>query len=225
MIEVELNAHVGRTNFANNISGVLDTVEKIIRPVARVDRLDQERDVRLRGVLCSAREIFDEGGLGGWTLVRRYGAGKAVNGAAADGDDIVECLSERRIPIALASGHCGEAELAVPALCGVHAELYQAMPFEFSLHGRRRHTVGKLQLDRLEARRRRSAKALDQRPFGEEITKIGCKAGHGISLSTVVRRQSMLGTIHHPTHWIFFPLSPRTTRVVGRENEIRSRGA
>src|ERR1700719_3578035 len=37
VIEIELNAHVGRNDFGDDIGGVLDTAEEIARPVARID--------------------------------------------------------------------------------------------------------------------------------------------------------------------------------------------
>src|SRR5437660_24959 len=47
MIEVELNAHIWPLNFGNDVGRLLDPAEEIIRPIARVERLDQERDVAL----------------------------------------------------------------------------------------------------------------------------------------------------------------------------------
>ena len=45
MIEIELDSHVRHPGLGDDVGGVLDVIEKIARPVARVDRLDQQRDV------------------------------------------------------------------------------------------------------------------------------------------------------------------------------------
>jgi hypothetical protein len=43
--------------------------------------------------------------------------------------------------------------------------------------------IGQLQLDRAEARGRRRAEALNQRPFGEEIGEVGGEARHAVHLA------------------------------------------
>ena len=48
MIEIELDAHIRPSDLANDSGGMLGPGEKIVRPVARIDRLDQQRDVLLR---------------------------------------------------------------------------------------------------------------------------------------------------------------------------------
>jgi hypothetical protein len=50
------------------------------------------------------------------------------------------------------------------------------VPVELGFDRGGRVVIGKLQFDRLEARRRRRAKALEQRPLGEEISEVGGKA-------------------------------------------------
>ena len=60
VIEIELDAHVRRADLADDVGGVLDAAEKIVRPVARIDRLDQQRDIRLGGFRGGARDILDE---------------------------------------------------------------------------------------------------------------------------------------------------------------------
>src|SRR5262249_60312855 len=54
VVEIELNTHVGPPNFANYGGGMLGPRKKIIRPVARIDRLNQERNGPFsRQVRCS----------------------------------------------------------------------------------------------------------------------------------------------------------------------------
>src|SRR6185437_494310 len=47
VIEIELHAQVGPSHLGDDIGGVLDVIEEVVRPVARIDRLDQKRDVFL----------------------------------------------------------------------------------------------------------------------------------------------------------------------------------
>src|SRR5215472_334253 len=86
--------------------------EEIVRPVARIDRLDQQRDVFLLRGVGDAREIPDEGRLRRRPLLRRHLAGEAVDLAATDGSDVVERLLEQRGEFTLAAGDGGDAELA-----------------------------------------------------------------------------------------------------------------
>ena len=179
MIEIELDAHIGRADFADDIGGVLDAAQEIIRPVALIDRLDQERDVGLGGVGRGALEVFDENGFRRRALLRRHGAGHAMDGAAADRHHIIERALERRVPIALAPRQRGETEFR--ALRRVDAELGEAMALELGRHRRRRDVIRKLQLDRGKPRGGSGAETLDQRALGEQMAEIGGKAGHGVS--------------------------------------------
>ena len=72
VIEIELDAHIRRADFGDDIGGVLDAAQEIARPVALIDWLDQQRDVRLGRVGCGALEIFDENGLRRRPLFRRH---------------------------------------------------------------------------------------------------------------------------------------------------------
>ena len=72
VIEIELDAHIFPFNLGDDVGGVLGAVQVIVRPVARIDRLDQERDVFLRRRVGGAREIFDQRGLGGGPLLGRH---------------------------------------------------------------------------------------------------------------------------------------------------------
>ncbi len=156
VIEVELDAHVRPLHLGDDVGRLLDAGEEIVRPVARIDRLDQQRDVLLPRRIGRAHEIPDEGHLRRRALLRRHLAGEAVDLAAADGGDVVERLLEQRGEFLLAAGDGGDAELALRQLTGrgVDAEHGQAVPVELGLHGGGRVVVGKLQLDRRESRPR-----------------------------------------------------------------------
>ena len=154
-------------------------MQEITRPIARIDRLDQQRDVRFRRVGRGALEVFDENGFRRRALFRRHGAGHAMDGAAADGDHIIECTLEGCVPIALASRLRGETKFR--ALRRVDAELGQVVPLQLGRHRGRRDVIRKLQLDRGKTRGGRGAEALDQRALGEQMAEIGGKAGHGVS--------------------------------------------
>src|SRR5579864_2989902 len=188
VIEIELDAHIGRADLGDDVGGVLDPAQEIIRPVALIDRLDQQRDVGLGGVGRGALEVFDENGLRRWALFRRHRAGHAMDGAAADRDHIIERALEGCVPIALAPRQRGKAEFR--ALRRVDAELGEAMALELGRHRRRRDVIRKLQLDRGKARRGGGAEALDQRALGEQMTEIGGKARHGVSLVSGERSAS-----------------------------------
>src|SRR4029079_7419623 len=101
-----------------------------------------------------------------------------VNLPAADRDHIVERVPEQDREFALTARRCGEPRFAGAARRRVDAEHREAMLLQFSLYRRWRVFVGKLQLDRREAGCRRGAKPLQERALVEEITEIGCEAGH-----------------------------------------------
>src|SRR3954451_1790032 len=94
MIEVELNAHIWPLKFGNDVGRLLDPAEEIIRPIARVKRLDQQGDVALARRVGSASEIAQEGALRSGPLLRRHRAGETMDLAAADRSHIVERLVE-----------------------------------------------------------------------------------------------------------------------------------
>ena len=45
VVKIELDFHVRLADLGDDVGGLLDAGEKIVRPVARIDRLDQARDV------------------------------------------------------------------------------------------------------------------------------------------------------------------------------------
>lgn len=194
VVKVELNADVWPVQLGDDAGRVLGTGEEIVRPVARIERFDQQRDVFRGGSIRRAREIVEHRHFGSGPLLRRYGAGHAVDLAATDRDCIVECLPEQREKFRFEPGHRGLTELA-GRRCppwGVDAEHREAMAIEFSAHRGWRGVVGELQLDRAKSCRGRCAEALDHRPFSEEIAEVGGEAGHfNDACRTIVTRISL----------------------------------
>ncbi len=113
VIEIELHLDVRLARLGDDVGGVLDVVEEIIRPVARVDRLDQQRDVLGRGEIGGALEIVEKHAVGGRALLGRHLAGKAMDRAAADRRDVIERAGKQPGEILLAPGHRRQAELAL----------------------------------------------------------------------------------------------------------------
>src|SRR5215211_1725184 len=70
VIKIELDAQVRPLHLGNDCGGVLGAGEEIIRAVARIDRLDQERDVLLRGRIGRGRQVSEQRRLRGRTLLR-----------------------------------------------------------------------------------------------------------------------------------------------------------
>ncbi len=168
MIEIELDAHVGLADLADDVGGVLDVVEEVAGPVARIDRLHQDFDVPGRGEVGSAGDIRDIDALGRRTLLGRHVPGQAMHRAAADRADVIERLGKRRLPVLLAAGQRRKAELALAASARrIDAEDGEAVADDLRLHRRRRHLVGKLQLDALEAGDGGGGDTLQHRAFGE----------------------------------------------------------
>src|SRR5262249_35207909 len=59
VIEIELDAHVRLAHLGDNVGGVLGAGEEIVGTIARIDRLDQQRDPFLRGAIGGTGEIAD----------------------------------------------------------------------------------------------------------------------------------------------------------------------
>src|SRR5262245_3630876 len=76
MIEIELHADIWLSDFCNHVGRVLDVIEKIIRPVARVNRLDQQRDVFCCRKVGRARKVVDEYAIGRRTRSEERRVGK-----------------------------------------------------------------------------------------------------------------------------------------------------
>ena len=180
MIEVELDAHVRPLHLGDDIGRVLGAGEKIVGPVARIDRLDQHGHVLLARRIGRPGEIADKSRLRRWTLLRRHPAGEAVDLAPPDRGDVVERLLEHGGEFLLAAGNRRHAELPRrrSAGRGIDTEHGQAVTFELGLDGGGRVIIGQLQLDRAEAGRGRRCKTFYQRAFGEKIGQVGGEARH-----------------------------------------------
>ena len=158
---------------------MLDLVEKIVRLVARIDRLDIQFDVFVRGQVGGALEIFDEYLFSRGAIAVVDIAGEAMNGAGADGCHVVERFVERFFPVLLAAGLGAKAEFTVAAGRRVDAEHLKLVALDRALEVGGRHAIGKPPLDRLEAAGRRRVDALQQRTVREQIAEMGGKTGHG----------------------------------------------
>ena len=88
-------------------------VEKIIRPVPGVERLDQERDVFLCGGIRGAGQIVCKRRARGRALLRRHDPGEAMHGRCADRRRIIERLAKQLGELRLASRHRRETEFAL----------------------------------------------------------------------------------------------------------------
>ena len=104
------------------------------------------------------------------------------------------------------------------------------MPRKLRLHGGRRGVIGELQFDGGKTRRRRGAKAFEQRTLGEHMAEIGGKAGHRRSLAfprcwEIVTRNPR----HCEMSFIVLAarsrasLSARTSKFLSRRGEPRIR--
>src|SRR5579883_3447271 len=125
---------------------MLGTRHEIVGAVARIDRLDQNRDVVFRGHIGRAGEIVDEYLLGRGARLRGNLSGKTVDLPPPDRHHIVEGLAKQRREVRLASGDSGKPEFAglAPAGRRVDAEHSEAMSIKLGLYGGRREFIGKL---------------------------------------------------------------------------------
>ena len=57
VVEIELDAQIRRADLADDVGGMLDAIEEIAWPVARIERLDQQRDARRRRIAAPRAEI------------------------------------------------------------------------------------------------------------------------------------------------------------------------
>jgi hypothetical protein len=60
MIEIELDAHICPIDLGDDVGRMLDAGEEIIRPVARIERLEENRDVALSRRIGGRDEVADE---------------------------------------------------------------------------------------------------------------------------------------------------------------------
>ena len=111
MIEIELHPHIGPADLGDDRRRLLRQVQQIVRPVAPVERLDQDADAVLGGEIGGAGEIGDERALPG-ALLRRHPAGHAVDRRCRRSPPQSRALCEQRGELRFAPGHAGDAALA-----------------------------------------------------------------------------------------------------------------
>ena len=97
MIEIELDAHIRPPDLANDGGGMLGPGEKIVRPVAWIDRLDQERNGLFGCQVGRALQIGNEDALRRRTLLGRNPARQDMDLPTTDGRDVVERLAKQRL--------------------------------------------------------------------------------------------------------------------------------
>ena len=180
VIEIELHPHIRPRDLLDDRRRLLRQMQQIFRPVAPVERLDQEADAVLGGEIGGAGEIGDERAFGRALLgFRRHPAGEAVDGLRADADRIVERPGEQRGELLLRARAPPRRRPGRRTHPGVDAEHGQAVPLDLAADVGRLLVIRGLQLDGLEARAGGGAEPREQRAFGEEIGEIRGKTGHG----------------------------------------------
>src|SRR5262249_33168709 len=101
VIEVELDLHVRPPDLGDEIGRLLDPADEIVGPVARVERLDQQRDVLLRREIGRGRVVRHEHPLGRRPQLGRDRAGHGVGRRAPDCHRVGERLlgHPRELPL------------------------------------------------------------------------------------------------------------------------------
>src|SRR6516225_9985760 len=178
MIEIELHADIGLRGVFDDGSSMLDVIEKIVRPVPTVDRLDQQLNFFGGSKIGGVHQIFEENAIGGRTLFGGNLAGKTMDRARAGCGRGGERKGEQRMPNLLPPWHGRESEFAFAAGWRVESENGEPISFDGRFHCGGRHVVGKLQLNGLEARGRSSVDSFKQRPFREKIAEVSGKTRH-----------------------------------------------
>src|SRR5713226_2877190 len=78
VIEIELDAHIRPLDLGDDVGCLLDTGEEIIRPIARIERLDQQRDVACARRIGRSSEVANEGELRRRALLGGHLAGETM---------------------------------------------------------------------------------------------------------------------------------------------------
>src|SRR4030095_5241365 len=84
MIEIELHADICFADLCDNVCRVLHMIEKIIRPVATVNRLDEQRYVPRRRTVGGYAKVFNKYPVGRRTLLRRDLSREGMNCGGAN---------------------------------------------------------------------------------------------------------------------------------------------
>src|SRR5438309_839384 len=110
MIDVVLQKKIGRADVANDVERLTRARQKETWNVERVDRLDQELDVRLAEPIRGEPEVGDECCANGLDIDSlRRDAGQAVDLDAAERRCVFDRLSNAVLELADASGIAGKA--------------------------------------------------------------------------------------------------------------------
>ena len=113
MIEIKLHAHIVTADRRYEGGGLIGIMHEIVRAIAPIDRLDQQRDAGACGAFGGAGKIGNEGGLACSLHGRRHDAGHAMDRTSAERDCIVEGLEELCVEILFAARHAGEPQLPI----------------------------------------------------------------------------------------------------------------
>src|SRR6185295_15625386 len=130
VIEIELHADIGLRGFFNDGSSVLDVIEKIVRSVPTVDRLDQQLDFLCGSKIGGVHQIVEKDAIGGRTLLGRNLAGETMDRGRADCARIVERTREHCLPLLLTSRYGGEPEFAFAPRWRIEAKNGQPISFD-----------------------------------------------------------------------------------------------
>src|SRR6476646_11495684 len=183
VIEIELHADGFLPDLANKVRRVFDMIQEIIRPVATVDRLNQQCNFLGGGQIGCTGQIVDKDAVCSRALLERHLAGQTMNPARANCAGIFERAGEQRLPVLLATRYGSKAKLAIAlARWCIEPKDGELVPFDRRFYSRGRNLVGKLKFDRLEPCCCGGVDPLKQRSLGEEIPKIGSKTRHRLSL-------------------------------------------
>src|SRR5215475_7295902 len=112
VVEIELNTHVGPPNFANNGGGMLGPGEKIIRPVAWIDRLNQERNGLFSRQVSRSLQVGNEDPLRRRALLGRHPSCQYMDLPAPNPGDVVERLAKQHAEVLFAPRQSRKAEFA-----------------------------------------------------------------------------------------------------------------
>src|SRR3954447_6497765 len=163
MIEIELQLYVRPLEPGDDVSALLGTCQKIIRPVAGIDWFDQQRDVVGSRKIGRLLQVGDQRALCRRALFGRHNAGHAMNGVAADGDGVIERLFELCGKFLLPPWHGREPRLPRTSQRRVDAEHDQAKTLQLAAYCRRGFSIRKLSFYGLESRFGCSFETLQQR--------------------------------------------------------------
>src|SRR4029077_15328389 len=113
VIEIELYADVFLPDLADNVGRVFDMIQEIIRPIATVDRLNQQCNFLGGGQIGCTGQIIDKDTVCSRALLGRPLARQTQKRRRADRAGIFERAGEQRLPVLLATRYGSKAKLAI----------------------------------------------------------------------------------------------------------------